>query len=483
MSPRYLSYRLRVAFEIFSQMASFQLQTKVAAEDFDVRLRSKAIHEMLVVGLSGQSDLAEGLNQFRPKLLEYIPAEGVGLWLDGAYTSLGKTPTASDVAGIVAWLNDNMTEGVFHTDRLSADIAKAAGYANVASGLLAISVSRSPRDYVMWFRPEIVRTVTWAGNPDKRLDLSPDGLRLSPRKSFAQWRQSVRLQSAPWSNTDVKTAEALRVSLLEVVLEHIDQLARQRQRAKVQQDALIAQLDDRIREWEVTARELKHEGDRRALLEAELAQVLRRTVTEQEAERQRIARELHDSLGQYLTVMRLDLDSIGHDADASAAVLQRVARLKHLTAEAGQEVSKLAWEIRPTALDDLGLQTAFEQFLEEWGERTKLQFDLLLTLSDRRLPPTIEIALYRVLQEAITNVVKHAGASRVGVILEATATEVRLIVEDDGGGFQIDEGQFDGKPPARLGLLGIRERLSLVGGVLEIESSPAGTTLLIHVPL
>ena len=483
MSPRFLPFRLRVVFELFSQMASFQLQTKVAAEDFNVRLRSKSIHEMLVVGLAGETDLANGLTQFRDRLLDYIPAAGLGLWLDGRYTSLGETPTGAQVEMLVGWLNETMTDGIFHTDHLSAQLPKALGFADKASGILAISVSRSPRDYLIWFRPELVQTVFWAGNPDKSVEDSSSGLRLSPRKSFAKWQQSVLRQSEPWTNIDIKTAEALRTSLLEVVLEHIDQLSRQRHRARIQQDALIAQLDERVRQWETIAQELKREGDKRAVLEAELAEVLRNTVTEQEAERQRIARELHDSLGQYLTIMRLDLDKISHDRDATAEIQQRVARLNTLTTQAGREINKLAWEIRPTALDDLGLQTAIEQFLEEWGERSSLQFDLHLTLSDRRLAPAIETALYRVLQEGIRNVVKHAAATRVGVILDATAKEVQLIIEDNGRGFAHEDIQLESKPAARLGLLGIRERLALVNGTLEIESSPNGTTLLIHVPL
>ena len=483
MSPRFLPFRLRVVFELFSQMASFQLQTKVAAEDFNVRLRSKSIHEMLVVGLAGETDLANGLTQFRDRLLDYIPAAGLGLWLDGRYTSLGETPTGAQVEMLVGWLNETMTDGIFHTDHLSAQLPKALGFADKASGILAISVSRSPRDYLIWFRPELVQTVFWAGNPDKSVEDSSSGIRLSPRKSFAKWQQSVLRQSEPWTNIDIKTAEALRTSLLEVVLEHIDQLSRQRHRARIQQDALIAQLDERVRQWETIAQELKREGDKRAVLEAELAEVLRNTVTEQEAERQRIARELHDSLGQYLTIMRLDLDKISHDRDATAEIQQRVARLNTLTTQAGREINKLAWEIRPTALDDLGLQTAIEQFLEEWGERSSLQFDLHLTLSDRRLAPAIETALYRVLQEGIRNVVKHAAATRVGVILDATAKEVQLIIEDNGRGFAHEDIQLESKPAARLGLLGIRERLALVNGTLEIESSPNGTTLLIHVPI
>jgi signal transduction histidine kinase len=276
----------------------------------------------------------------------------------------------------------------------------------------------------------------------------------------------------------------LRLSLLEIVLEHTDQLARERERARVQQQALLIELDHRIAQWEATAQSLRRESDRRAVVEAELSQVLRRTVLDQEAERQRIARELHDSLGQYLTVMRLDLDGIGREAAASASIRERVEKLKELTTDIGQEVNQLAWEIRPTALDDLGLQKALQQFLEEWAERSTIRFDVHLALNDRRLPPAIETALYRVLQEAIRNAVKHAEASKVGVILEATATEVRLIVEDDGKGFVWDRLAAEAAASPRLGLLGVRERLALVGGVLEVETAPgSGTTLLIHVPI
>ena len=479
-SPRFLSYRRRVALELFAQMASFQLETKLEAEALGSRLRQKTISEALISSLSREVELAEGLREFQPNLLEYIGAEGVGLWIDGQYSGHGVTPKHADVARLVFWLNETVTEGVFHTNCLSALYPHARGFAEIGSGLLALSISRTPRDYVLWFKPEVVQTVTWAGDPRK----PSRGERISPRKSFAEWKETVRRQSEPWTSLDVRTAQSLRLSLLEIVLEHTDQLARERERARVQQQALLAQLDQRIAQWEQTARDLKRESDRRAVVEAELSQVLRRTVLEQEAERQRIARELHDSLGQYLTVMQLDLDGIGRDSEASASIRRRVDKLKSLTTDVGQEVNQLAWEIRPTALDDLGLQKAFQQFLEEWAERSTLAFDVHLALNDRRLPPAIETALYRVLQEAIRNVVKHADASKVGVILEASAGEVRLIVEDDGKGFvwEAPEGAIAASP--RLGLLGVRERLALVGGLLEVETAPgSGTTLLIHVPL
>jgi signal transduction histidine kinase len=247
--------------------------------------------------------------------------------------------------------------------------------------------------------------------------------------------------------------------------------------------AALAELDRRLAESEATARELKLQTERRAVAEAELSEVLRRTVTDQEAERHRIARELHDSLGQSLTLMHLGLVAISR-LPSGGDVAGHVASLKELTGRMSGDVNRLAWEIRPTALDDLGLQAAIRQMPEEWARRCNLAFDLHLALDERRLPPAVETTLYRVLQEAITNVVRHAGAHRVGIILESTASEVRLIVEDDGCGLPSSEAGVPGVPARRLGLLGMRERLSLVCGSLELESAPErGTTLFARVPL
>ncbi|RAI43542.1 hybrid sensor histidine kinase/response regulator [Rhodoplanes roseus] len=245
----------------------------------------------------------------------------------------------------------------------------------------------------------------------------------------------------------------------------------------------IVELDRRLAQSEAATRELKVQTVRRANAEAELSEVLRRTVNEQEAERQRIARELHDSLGQSLALLQLGLDSMARGVSGAADLRDEIASLKGLTVRISEEVNRLAWEIRPTALDDLGLQEAIRQLPAEWRSRCSLDFDLHLAL-DRRLPAGLDSALYRVLQEAITNIVRHAGATRAGIILECTGEEVRMIVEDDGRGFSAEETGPVGPSSRRLGLLGIRERLSLVGGSLEIESAPGrGTTLFARVPL
>ena len=481
-TPRYLPHRLRMACELFAQMASAKLETKVAAEEFEAQLKAKRIHEELVMRMSREADLAEGLTRHRPNLLDYIPAGGVGLWLDNRYTMMGKAPQAHQVAALVAWLNETAADGVFCTDQLPLLYPPAAEFAEVATGLIALSVSKTPRDYVLWFRPEVIHTVTWAGDPHKPIGTVNAGERISPRKSFAAWRELVRLHSQPWQSVDVEAAKTLRLSLMEVILRRVDQLSREREAARIKQEARSAKLDRSLAQSRAVAAELKEQIQRRA--KTELSEVLRSTVAGQEAERKRIARELHDSLGQTLTLLQFGLDELDDSLPESIKLGKQLKILKELADGLWSQVNRLAWEIRPIALDDLGLETSIRQIMETWSEHLKLEFDLHLALNGRRLPSAVETTLYRVLQEAITNIARHAEATRVAVILEASEKEVRMIIEDNGRGFSTNEAEPADKPSKRLGLLGIRERLSLVSGTLEIESEPGcGCTLYVRVPL
>jgi signal transduction histidine kinase len=215
----------------------------------------------------------------------------------------------------------------------------------------------------------------------------------------------------------------------------------------------------------------------------ERAVLLQRSLSAEEAERRRLSRELHDSLGQYLTALRIGLNAIGPTCGGAR---ERVMELKRLTNDLGREMSRIAWELRPMALDDLGLKDAITQYLEEWADRSRLEVDLETNLGSRRLPQPVETTLFRVLQEAVTNVVKHAGASRIAVILDARDHEVRLTVEDDGRGFDVADGGSERLAlcVGHLGLQGLRERLELIGGGLEIESGElGGTTVFVRIPL
>jgi signal transduction histidine kinase len=204
---------------------------------------------------------------------------------------------------------------------------------------------------------------------------------------------------------------------------------------------------------------------------------LRRVVSAQELERRRLARELHDETGQALTSILLGLKSL-EDAGDDDDLAESTSRLRELVVTTLQDVRRLAVELRPKALDDFGLVPALERLVETFREQTGIEVDLEPRLGDDRLPPEVETALYRITQEALTNVVKHAHANRVSIVLTRRGGSVSAVIEDDGRGFAEEQGSENG-----LGLLGMRERVALVDGRLSVESSPgAGTTLSIEVP-
>jgi signal transduction histidine kinase len=220
---------------------------------------------------------------------------------------------------------------------------------------------------------------------------------------------------------------------------------------------------------------------RRALHER--TNLLNRMVSAQEDERQRVARELHDQLGQYFAAMLLGLNAAGKAGRHDDEVVRIIGELKAITSATSQEVHRLSWELRPTALDDLGLEAAIANYLEKWSERFNLDVDFVGNLQGRRLPAPIEITLYRVLQEAMTNVAKHANATRISVVLETDIHEARLIVEDDGSGFVQEHTGASHPWNSGFGLLGMRERLGLVGGSLVIETAQRrGTALFCRIP-
>jgi signal transduction histidine kinase len=205
---------------------------------------------------------------------------------------------------------------------------------------------------------------------------------------------------------------------------------------------------------------------------------LRRVVEGQELERRRLARELHDETGPALTSILLGLRAV-EDSTAPADVGPALADLRELVVATLQDVRRLAVQLRPAALDDFGLVAALERLAQTFAEASGVRVDLEARLGETRLPAEVETTLYRIVQEALTNVVKHAGASNVSILLARRGSAASLVIEDDGRGFVVEDSRSDG-----LGLLGMRERVALHDGRLTIESTPAaGTTLAVEVPL
>jgi signal transduction histidine kinase len=211
-------------------------------------------------------------------------------------------------------------------------------------------------------------------------------------------------------------------------------------------------------------------------------QLLEKVITAQEEERKRIARELHDETGQALTSLMVGLKVL-EGAASLQEVQEKASQLRAVAAQTLDSVHRLALELRPSVLDDLGLVAAMQRYAKDWGENFGLSVDFQATGLDRRLSPQVETTVYRVVQEALTNVARHAEAQDVSVLLEYRGDSVVCIVEDDGRGFDVSR-VLKANDMRRLGLYGMQERISLVGGKLVVESSAGvGTTVFVEIPL
>ena len=230
---------------------------------------------------------------------------------------------------------------------------------------------------------------------------------------------------------------------------------------------------------EAKEQQILHQAQKLAS-DAERLELLGRLVDIQEQERLRIARELHDQMSQDLTGLSLGLKkleaSVGDESGR-----ETLRWLQALTTQTGENVHRIAWELRPTSLDDLGLVRALETYIADWSERFGLRVDFhAADAAGIRAPPMIETTAYRLVQEALTNVVRHARASAVSLVLECKHDQLQIIIEDDGTGLEAEAATTKG----RLGLAGMRERLALVGGSMTIESTGGiGTTLYFRMPL
>ena len=223
------------------------------------------------------------------------------------------------------------------------------------------------------------------------------------------------------------------------------------------------------------------------LMEANAARqtLLGELVTAQEAERLRIARELHDTIGQQITAILLGFQAVKEQSFGRAGTLGRLEEVAEIVQAMGREMHAIAVALRPTALDDVGLAGALRGYVEVWSRRTGIAAELFVSgVEPKGVPPEVETTIYRVVQEALTNVARHAGASRVSVVLESDGRRVVAVVEDEGRGFDVEATNEASQRQGHLGLLGMQERVALVRGTLTIESEPGtGATVIARIPV
>jgi PAS domain S-box-containing protein len=249
-------------------------------------------------------------------------------------------------------------------------------------------------------------------------------------------------------------------------------------------DNLETTVKERTREIANSNEELRTEVVSRKQSENLRVALLRRTIQAQEDERKRIARDIHDNIGQIVTGMRLKLQTVKDKYKDNLDLGNEITCLQELAQQIDSEVDFLTWELRPSILDHFGLQKALEKYVNEWSAHFNIPAELACTGLDRKiLLPEIETNLYRLVQEALNNVAKHAKANNVSVLLEQRDGKVVLIVEDDGIGFDVRQKAVLSEDDRGMGLLGMKERAELIGGDFEIESSAGnGTTVYAKVP-
>ena len=277
----------------------------------------------------------------------------------------------------------------------------------------------------------------------------------------------------PYRTTDEQIAGVV-LTVLDVTSRVSAQAAERTQRR------LEQRVEERTAELEAVNDALRTEVTMHEQAELARQELQRRLVNAHEEERRRISRELHDEAGQQITAFMLSLKSLESDLSPGPATI-KLRELRDAAEHLGHDIHELASQLRPITLD-LGLLKALGGYLDAWGERSGIRVDFASAwFDDPRLPDAIEATLFRIVQEALNNVFKHASASTVSVNLERRRERVIVVVEDDGAGF--DAESLAAGDRAHIGIAGMRERAANVGGVLTMESRPgSGTTVRAQLP-
>lgn len=225
LEPARVPYHVRAACEFIGQVVSMQIAAHEAAALATRRDALRGVHIRLLAHMAAEDHFIDGLLAQPKDLMALTGAEGAALVAGGRCTRLGEAPAEDDILALVEWLSAQDREDVFVTDSLAAEWPEGERLKDMGSGVIAMSISQVHDSYLIWFRPELVRTVSWGGDPAKRAELGPDGLRLHPRQSFETWQETVRLRAGPWHHAELDAAAELRVAIVDIVLRRAEEMA------------------------------------------------------------------------------------------------------------------------------------------------------------------------------------------------------------------------------------------------------------------
>lgn len=245
--PKKLPSSQRTSAELFSELFSLVLERALFREREELREAGRKIHDRLMRDIAAGTPLSDSLPLLTPVIQQVIPHDGASVFVEDVYDSSGSAPNEEEFRAIVSGLNAAATSRILATDALTERLPTAERFAERAAGAMVIPVSRTPRDYLVLWRKPLAQKVLWAGNPEKPVEYGPNGARLTPRKSFEAWQETVEGRSATWTDGELQVAEGLRTTLLEIILRLTDEAVQERAKAQAQQELLIAELNHRVR--------------------------------------------------------------------------------------------------------------------------------------------------------------------------------------------------------------------------------------------
>ena len=400
--PSPVPFEQRTACEQLAQLLALCIESREDAHELQFRLDVRRIMVSMLAGLSQGNNFIENLSGVFPELLRFARATGAAVVFDERVLTFGDAPEEEDILGLVDWLAVHDHGDVYHTDKLSAEWPAAAKMIRNASGLLAMPISRIHKHYLLWFRPEFVHTIEWAGNPhDKLVQATAAGLpiNLSPRTSFAAWRETIHGTSVPWHGGEIELALEFRTALLGIVLERAEQMA-------------------------------------------ELAEELTRSNKELEAFSYSVSHDLRAPLRHIVGFADLLIESAGSE---NGEQRQRFLKnIKDAARMAGKLVDDLLSfsqmgraSLRPTNVDmnDLVAACIDKLVLETRGRNIEWDIGQLPTVV---ADPTF---LHLAVVNLLSNAVKFTGKQDPAVIrvgFEDTPHEIIFHVADNGAGFNMD---------------------------------------------
>lgn len=246
-APHYIGFGRRTAAELFGQLFSLMMESRERESEVAYEARAQVLHQRLVTVMASEGKQFESIVSHLDDIGDLLACDGVGLWMNNTAVLKGLAPGQEQFSELIAYLRNKDVTEILAIHEVGSEFPAARAYADHAAGMLVVPLSRPAKDYLIFFRQEVTRQVKWAGDPTKPVTVGPLGERLTPRKSFELWKQTVRGQSIPWQPVETRIAENLRVSLLEVILRLTGLTAAERQRGQERQELLIAELNHRVR--------------------------------------------------------------------------------------------------------------------------------------------------------------------------------------------------------------------------------------------